>query len=122
MPDDAQPGALPTVLSDLRAEGFGVELWPAFYSLEPYRPAYHPVISLREKSEAARRRQEAGHPDVVGDLTSAQHRAGLREALGGMRSAWHSRLFDEKPVAYGDFSALRDEVSSALFHATHLMC
>ena len=97
------PGGLEDVLGEIRAHGFGVELWPAVYSLAPYRPAYHPKFPLKEGFVR------------LDDLFRAGHRSWLRRALGGMRSCWHSRAFDEQPPAYGSFAACREEIDSAAF-------
>ena len=97
------PGGLEDVLGEIRAHGFGVELWPAVYSLAPYRPAYHPKFPLKEGFVR------------LDDLFRAEHRSWLRQALGGMRSCWHSRAFDEQPPAYGSFAACREEIDSAAF-------
>eukprot|EP01051_Picozoa_sp_SAG22_P023411 SAG22_NODE_6031_length_913_cov_1.108108_1_plen_290_part_10 len=118
---DAQhPHSLHGVLGDLRDNQFGVELWPAFYSLEPYRPAYHPVIS-RQQDAAAEPLRRTGpvstwkaRPEEVGDLFQGQENFGaLQAGLRGMRSAWHSRLFDEKPVHFGDFGSVKQELDTA---------
>lgn len=83
------PGGLEDVLGEIRAHGFGVELWPAVYSLAPYRPAYHPKFPLKEGFVR------------LDDLFRAEYRSWLRQALGGMRSCWHSRAFDEQPRPTG---------------------
>jgi sugar phosphate isomerase/epimerase len=97
------PRGLEDVLCEIREHGFGVELWPAVYSLDPYRPAYHPKFPLKE-----------GFTRLY-DLFQKTHRPWLRQALGGMRSCWHSRAFDEKPPAYSSFDAYQEEIDTAAF-------
>jgi hypothetical protein len=80
-----EPKALQDVLAEIAAHDFGVELWPAVHAFSPYRPAYHPSFPCAP-----------GFTEIH-DLFLPEHRAWLANALGGMRSCWHSRAFDDNP-------------------------
>lgn len=66
------PDALDEVIQAISAAGYGVELWPHYTSLAPYRAS-------------------TGGP---GSLLSPVHRARLADALCGLRSCWHGRLYE----------------------------
>ena len=93
--------SLDEVLGEIAAHDFGVELWPAVHSFDPYRPAYHPSFPCAEGF------------DQIYDLFHVEHRERLRDALGGMRSCWHSRAFDDDPKNYADFDAYMLEIDAA---------
>jgi sugar phosphate isomerase/epimerase len=59
------------VIEEIVAQGYGVELWPHFASLDPYRPTMY-----QDK-----------------DLFNAAYRKRLLRMLKSIRSCWHCRLY-----------------------------
>lgn len=99
----AGPESLDMVLCDVASNGFGVEWWPAIYTFDPYRPAYHPSFPRAE-----------GYKEIR-DLFKPEHRQWLRGAMHGMQSGWHSRAFDDDPKDYGTFEAYQEEIDTAAY-------
>ena len=93
------PKDLDQVLHEIAVNGFGVELWPYFVSLQPYRTTI------------------PGRPGVVweelGDLFNKEHRRWLCRALNGMPSSWHSRTLDVELKRYATYEALTEEIETA---------
>jgi sugar phosphate isomerase/epimerase len=94
--------SLDEILAEIDSHGFGVELWPAISTFNPYRPEYH--------QSNPRRPDEA-----MDDLVRSAHRERLRLSLGSMRSVWHSRAFDDEPKLFGSFDAHAEEIDTAAF-------
>ncbi len=95
------PKGLEGTLREIAENDFGVELWPAVYSFDPYRPAYHPSFPCAQ-----------GY-DRIYDLFKGEHRVRLRKALSGMRSVWHSRAFEEEPKQYAAVESYEEEIDTA---------
>jgi len=94
-----EPRSLEQVVHQVTEAGFGVELWPYFFSLDPYRPA------LQTRSTAI----ERGFDDLF-DMT---HRERLQTAVSGVATSWHSRGTGEKPLKVSTFEEHVQQIDTA---------
>ena len=94
-----EPRGLEQVIHQVTEAGFGVELWPYFFSLEPYRPA------LQTRPEAIERGYD--------DLFDPDHRERLQNAVSGVATSWHSRGAGEKPLKISTFEGHAQQIDTA---------
>ncbi len=99
----SSPKSLEAVLGEIDANGFGVELWPAVHSFDPYRPARHPSFPCAP-----------GFTEIY-DLCKPCYRAWLHEVMGSMASCWHGRAFEDNPKDFADFEAYQTEIDTASY-------
>lgn len=95
-----EPYSLEQVVRQVRAEGFGVELWPYFFTLDPYRPA---LQTRPDASEGA-----------YCDLFDPTHIDRLRAAVLGVPTTWHSRGTGEKPLKVTTFEGHAQQIDMAV--------
>ena len=91
--------SLEQVVRQVTEAGFGIELWPYFFSLDPYRPA------LQTRSLAI----EQGFDD----LFDIAHLARLETAVSGLATSWHSRGAGEKPLKISTFEEHAQQIDTA---------
>jgi len=95
-----EPRSLEQVVSQMWDEGFGVELWPYFFSLDPYRPA------LQTRPTAI----ERGFKDLF-DATNLEH---LLSAVSGVQTTWHSRGTGERPLRVTTYEEHATQIDTAV--------
>jgi sugar phosphate isomerase/epimerase len=78
------------VLAEIRAHGYGVELWPYYTTLSPYR---HKIAEEN-------------------NLFDPSHRTRLRRALNGMPSCWHGRGVGDY-LHVTTFEGFQEEIDTA---------
>ena len=94
-----EPRSLEQVVDQVKKEGFGIELWPYFFSLGPYRPA------LQTRPTAI----ERGFNDLF-DIT---YRKRLQHAVSEVATSWHSRGTGEKPLKISTFEEHAQQIDTA---------
>ncbi len=94
-----EPHSLEQVVGQVREEGFGVELWPYFFTLDPYRPA------LQTRPGALEREYR--------DLFDPTHIDRLRAAVLGVPTAWHARGTGERPLKVTTFEGHAQQIDAA---------
>lgn len=94
-----EPCSLEKVVRQVTDAGFGVELWPYFFTLDPYRPA------LPTRPTAIERGFE--------DFFEGAHRERLRTAVSGVPTSWHSRGTGERPLKIRTFDQHTQQIDTA---------
>ena len=94
-----EPRSLEEVLRQVTDAGFGVELWPYFFTLDPYRPA------LPTRPASIQRGFQ--------DLFEAAHQERLRTAVSGLPTSWHSRGTGERPLKVRTFDEHAQQIDTA---------
>ena len=95
-----EPRSLEQVVQQVTEAGFGIELWPYFFSLEPYRPA------LQTRPTAI----ERGFNDLF-DIT---YRKRLQHTVSEVATSWHSRGTGEKPLKISTFEEHAHQIDTAV--------
>ena len=94
-----EPQSLEEVVGQVRNEGFGVELWPYFFSLKPYRP------TLQTRPISIKR--------GFNDLFDITYREQLQDLFSGVETSWHSRGTGEKPLKISTFQEHAQQIDTA---------
>ncbi|GIT15817.1 MAG: hypothetical protein CM1200mP37_3980 [Chloroflexota bacterium] len=94
-----EPQSLEEVVAQVRNEGFGVELWPYFFSLKPYRP------TLQTRPISIKR--------GFNDLFDITYREQLQDLFSGVETSWHSRGTGEKPLKISTFQEHAQQIDTA---------